>query len=197
MSTNFLNQCSSDFERAKMLQDTMIAIATGSSGGEDDASVYMQFRHYFVANIKTKELLPDFVRTSRDVHQFWTFIKTKFSTYKERKEFIWQEFSKILEALENRSNLPIEKNVSMLLKNFDEKTVHVAWQKALDRRTTDPDGAITAARALLETVCKHILDAKKSLTTKKTLKFMNYISSPQKNSIFHLINTMKKFSNKY
>jgi hypothetical protein len=36
--------------------------------------------------------------------------------------------------------------------------VYAAWQKALDRRAADPDGAITAARTLLETVCKHILD---------------------------------------
>lgn len=28
----------------------------------------------------------------------------------------------------------------------------------MERRATDPEGAITAARTLLETVCKHILD---------------------------------------
>ena len=33
-----------------------------------------------------------------------------------------------------------------------------AWSKALDRRLTDPEGAITSSRTLLETVCKHILD---------------------------------------
>ena len=32
------------------------------------------------------------------------------------------------------------------------------WEKALGRRHTDPDGAITTARTLLETVCKRILD---------------------------------------
>jgi hypothetical protein len=29
---------------------------------------------------------------------------------------------------------------------------------ALERRSDDPEGAITSARTLLETVCKHILD---------------------------------------
>src|SRR5207253_11382427 len=42
--------------------------------------------------------------------------------------------------------------------SFDESGVHAAWQKALDRRTKDPDGAITAAKTLLETVCKHIIE---------------------------------------
>ena len=33
-----------------------------------------------------------------------------------------------------------------------------AWQMALERRASDPTGAITSARTLIETVCKHILD---------------------------------------
>jgi len=32
------------------------------------------------------------------------------------------------------------------------------WNKARRRLASDPDGAITSARALLESVCKHILD---------------------------------------
>jgi hypothetical protein len=42
-----------------------------------------------------------------------------------------------------------------MLGSFDPENVHAAWQKALDRRALDPEGAITAARTL---VCKHILD---------------------------------------
>ncbi len=36
--------------------------------------------------------------------------------------------------------------------------MHHAWQKALVRRASDPEGAITAAKTLLETVCKHVID---------------------------------------
>lgn len=32
------------------------------------------------------------------------------------------------------------------------------WTKALARRETDPEGAVTSARTLLESLCKHILD---------------------------------------
>jgi hypothetical protein len=48
--------------------------------------------------------------------------------------------------------------ISETLAAFDESSVQHAWTKALDRRTNDPEGAITSAKALLETVCKHILD---------------------------------------
>ncbi len=41
---------------------------------------------------------------------------------------------------------------------INSETVREAWHTALSRRDDDPDGAITASRSLLETVCKHILD---------------------------------------
>src|SRR5262249_26756846 len=44
------------------------------------------------------------------------------------------------------------------LNKIDSAHIQLAWSKALDRRTTDPEGAITAARTLLESTCKHILD---------------------------------------
>lgn len=53
---------------------------------------------------------------------------------------------------------PADCTASALLTVVDASTVREAWQKALDRRMSDPPGAITAARTLLETVCKHILD---------------------------------------
>jgi hypothetical protein len=53
---------------------------------------------------------------------------------------------------------PIDPIVSDVLQNFDAEGVHQVWTKALERRHTDPDGAITSARTLLETVCKRVLD---------------------------------------
>lgn len=41
---------------------------------------------------------------------------------------------------------------------IDSQSIGDVWRKALDRRHEDPEGAITAARTLLESVCKHILD---------------------------------------
>ena len=53
---------------------------------------------------------------------------------------------------------PSDQLISDTLSTFDESGVHHAWQKALERRRDDPEGAITAAKTLLETVCKHIID---------------------------------------
>ena len=63
-----------------------------------------------------------------------------------------------LKDIDRNGEQPAEKSISEVLSYFDETSVHSAWKKALDRRQGDPEGAITAARTLLETVCKHIIE---------------------------------------
>lgn len=58
----------------------------------------------------------------------------------------------------NQPLTPSDATASAILSRFDAEHVRDAWQKALDRRSADPEGAITVARTLLETVCKFILD---------------------------------------
>ena len=58
----------------------------------------------------------------------------------------------------NQTLTPSDATASAILSRIDAGHVSDAWQKALDRRAVDPEGAITVARSLLETVCKFILD---------------------------------------
>ena len=113
-----------------------------------------------MSNPATQNLVPRWIRVNRNLDQFWQFIKNKFASYSERREFIWGEFNELLEFLESKHTLPPEKNISDLLQKFDADAIHFAWNKALERRSTDPEGAITISRTILESVCKHILDAK-------------------------------------
>ncbi len=142
-------------EQAETLQNLLVSHATGES--EDDGE-YRQLRQVFLSDPALERLLPSFIRTCRSLSQFWQFIKYKFSTYAERREFIWNEFKPLLERLEGGSLHPSDEPVSTTLEQFDAAHVNSVWSKALDRRETDPEGAITAARSLLESVCKHILE---------------------------------------
>ncbi|RUU35731.1 hypothetical protein EOC93_25830 [Mesorhizobium sp. M6A.T.Ce.TU.002.03.1.1] len=54
---------------------------------------------------------------------------------------------------------PADSTISNSLASFDESGVHTIWQRALGRRESDPEGALTLARTLLEEVCKHIIEA--------------------------------------
>ena len=64
----------------------------------------------------------------------------------------------MLDALEASSARPVDEVATETLTMLDADHVADLWQKALDRRQRDPEGAITAARTLLESVCKLILD---------------------------------------
>lgn len=163
-----------DFEKAQYLQNLLIDLATHNGANNTD---YQELRQYFLDNPATKSLIPNWVRTNRDLSQFWQFIKFKFATYAERRTFIWNEFARLLEFLEAGSKTPSDQTVSEVLKRFSAESVHIVWTKALDRRQSDPEGAITAARTLLETVCKHILD-------EKGIQYTNKTDLPQ---LYHLV----------
>ncbi len=142
-------------EQAETMQNLLISQATG--GNENDSD-YRQLRQIFLSDRTLEKLAPSFIRTCRSLSQFWQFIKYKSSTYAGRREFLWEQFRPLMEYLERGVGQPSDEPVSATMEQFDAPHVNSVWSKALDRRETDPEGAITAARTLLETVCKHILD---------------------------------------
>jgi hypothetical protein len=144
-------------EKAQRLQDGLVAFATG---GQFDGSdpLYQRLRRELLEQADIRDKVPDFVRRYRDLGQFWQFIKSKFAHYAERREFMWDSFRPLIEYLEALDRSPGVQPIGDALQAFNPDIVHAAWQKALDRRVGDPEGAITAARTLLESVCKHILD---------------------------------------
>ena len=142
-------------DHTETLQNLLISQATG--GGEDDAE-YIRLRQMVLSNSALDPLLPKFLRTCRNLAQFWQFIKFKFGTYAERRNYIWEEFRPMLAAIEQGGPAPSDSVVTQTLQKFDASHVQGAWSKALERRSSDPEGAITSARTLIESVCKHILD---------------------------------------
>ena len=142
-------------EKVETFQNILISYATGGSADPDE---FARVRDELLHEPLVKDRLPRFVRTHRDFKQFWGFIKQQSSTYQGRREFLWDEFRPIIEFLEEPGS-PADAAVSEILLKFDAENVHSVWARALERRTEDPEGAITTARTLLETVCKHILDS--------------------------------------
>ncbi len=142
-------------ERAKMLEGILISAATG---GEHQDTAYGTIRADFMSNSVLKPLLPEFVRLYRNLDAFWPYIKNEAGTYAERRQIIGLAFNPLIEHLEGANLKPSDSVNSDTLQSFDSTDVHRVWQKALDRRKSDPEGAITVARTLLETVCKSVLD---------------------------------------
>jgi hypothetical protein len=152
---NGLKELKTDYDRADCLVNILIDRATG---GLEDKLVYQELRRYFVHHDALAQLLPSWFPRQRSLNQFWQFIKNEFGTYAERREFLWAEFEKLLAHCENGEHFPAEPDISEGLTSFDSVSVNRAWRRTIRRRNEDPEGAITAARTLLESVCKHILD---------------------------------------
>ena len=89
--------------------------------------------------------------------EFWGVI-SKIHKYAPRREYIREQFEPVLSMLESETRSPSDDSATNTIRQVNSVNVHDAWRKALERRATDPEGAITASRTLLETVCKHILD---------------------------------------
>ena len=145
------------FDRVYTLQSGLTARATG---GEFDGGnpLFKALRKEFITEPQTKHIAPNFLSRIRDLDQFWGFIQPKYEHYAERRKFLSDEFSPLLGYLENGSTSAHETNVSDALEAFTPGHIPEIWGKALDRTKNDPEGAITLARTLLESVCKYILD---------------------------------------
>ncbi|QCP14404.1 abortive phage resistance protein [Pseudoduganella umbonata] len=143
-------------EKIEVLQDLLVDHATG--GGADEKE-YKELRAIVIKDGSSLgKAAPTFLRTCRDLSQFWQFIKFKFPTYAERRRYLWDEFSPLLEQAERVDAAPSDAVISSVIALFDSAHVMEAWHKALERRGDDPEGAITMARTLLESVCKHIIE---------------------------------------
>jgi hypothetical protein len=181
-------------EQIEALQNLLVAEATGGSG---DNRQYQALRQEIVNNPVLRDAAPLFLRTCRTLGEFWQFIKFEYAHYAERRNFIWESFHPLLERIEGVATAPSYTDVAVALEKFDPSTVHQLWIiKAMDRRDTDPEGAITLARTLLEAVCKHILD-ERSVTYepdsdlpglyKMTAKSLNIAPSQHSEAIFKQI----------
>ena len=141
-------------ERVERLKADLIARATGELSDDDE---YRRLRIDLLSEPLVAAQLPAFVRRCRNLEEFWGFIKPKFGTYADRREYLRQEFDEVLTSLETNA-APVSMSGSSLGSVVDSEHVTAAWARAFGRIDADPEGAITAARSLLETVCKHILD---------------------------------------
>lgn len=141
--------------KVESLKNVLVAKATGEATSEAD---YRQLRHELIAHPFVKDKLPRFVHTCRTLGEFWPFIQEKEGRYAGRRQYLGEQFDPVLTFLEQQVATPGDEPVAAVLSKVDAPHVAAAWQKALERRANDPEGAITAARTLLETVCKHILE---------------------------------------
>ena len=139
------------------LKTLMTFFSTGQGGDTEEYNALR--RKVLLPDPILKEKLPACVLNYRNLGEFWNFIQPKFARYAERREYLAQQFEPAFTYLESLTDKPpVTATATPILTEVNSIHVQDAWNKAIERRVTDPEGAITAARTLLEAVCKHILD---------------------------------------
>lgn len=128
------------------LKNIMLSKATG---GVVDGREYRSLRDKLVKNDKVKSLLPKCVVTCLTIDEFWGHMKEVAGSYQGRRDYLRDEFNSILEYLESMAETPSDNIILTALDGKNGATfIQDAWSKALERRDSDPEGAITSARTL-------------------------------------------------
>ena len=118
----------------KMKKEDLIAtietiqgiLLTHATGGETSDEGYVALRADLLSEPSISDFIPPMIKTCRNLSQFWGFIQPKFPTYKERREYIWGQFSPLLDRLEFESRkAPPDKQVSTVIKQFDAEHVYL------------------------------------------------------------------------
>lgn len=133
-------------------------MTAAATQGSPDSRIYEHLRREFMSNEELKNLLPSFVRAHRNLSSFRSWTQKQSPHWQPRRDIITEGFTPLMNYLEGKDRSPGDVVVSDALETFDTEGVHSVWTKAISRRSSDPAGAITVARTLLETVCKRILD---------------------------------------
>ncbi|MFZ2450462.1 MAG: nucleotide-binding protein [Methylovulum miyakonense] len=94
MSINFLV---TDFDKINYLVNLLTARATGMSA---DSKEFEALRHDLLSNPKLEPHLPQWLRQHRNLDSFWGFIKPKFGSYAERRAYLSEQFTPLLDILE-------------------------------------------------------------------------------------------------
>lgn len=146
-----LKICLEDFQKK------CIDLATGK-GSETPYEDYEQSRANLLSQPELLSYLPSWVSSCRYGNQFWYLMKNTSSTYQGRREFIWESLSPVFERVERGVTEPSSISLEALLSNCTSVAVADCWRKMHVRRVSDPEGAITTARSLVEATCKYILE---------------------------------------
>ncbi len=144
------------FECALFLRNNIIGLTT--KGGSE--AEYKLARRKLMEDPASKRLLPNFVRFSNDaasVQSSLSSVASGSGSWAIRRGHVTDAFVPLLTFLESGGGAA-DATITDGIDVYDAPAVQAFWTKALERRTTDPDGAVTAASTLLEEVCKHIIE---------------------------------------
>lgn len=112
MSIEFLE---TDFDKVSYLANVLTARATGMAS---DSGEYEALRRELLNNPAIASKLPHWIRQHRSLDSFWGFIQPKFSSYAERRTYISEQFTLLLDELEFGNTLQLDQTAPITKKFY-------------------------------------------------------------------------------
>jgi predicted nucleotide-binding protein len=120
LSIEFLE---TDFDKVSYLVNLLTARATGMAA---DSIEFETLRHELLSNQNLAPHLPQWLKQHRNLDSFWGFIKLKFGSYAERRTYLSEQFTPLLDSLEFGQQIAISpKNEPMQFKLPNNKISRV------------------------------------------------------------------------
>jgi len=107
LSIEFLK---SDYDKVSYLVNLLTARATGLAAENSEFEI---LRQELLSNANLSQYLPAWLRQHRNLDSFWGYIQPKFKSYAERRTYLSEQFTPLLDMLEfgqAQPNSPISKN---------------------------------------------------------------------------------------
>lgn len=147
-----------DLKNALLLKEMIFAVIQQS---DFDEIAYLHVRNLFVSNSRTSNYVPQIVRScysKSDLIAKLCNVASGSGSWQERRIYVQNQFEPFLNHLEYAPTTLSEDSILEVIKSGNMQIVNELWGRAVERINTDPEGAITLSRTLIETVCKRILD---------------------------------------
>lgn len=143
-------------DNIKVFEDACLNLVIG--GQYFSYEKYEITRDELINDLQIVKLLPNWIIEYRYGSNFYRFINHEFKTKRDRKDFIRTEILNLQNQIEFIGVAPTAFSIQNNFTICNSESIYSAWQKCFERRINDPEGAITSARTLVETVCKYILE---------------------------------------
>lgn len=89
--------------KVEHLKNMLVARAEGNTAA---GNLYPDIRSELMREHALWNRLPEFVHTCRTIQEFWGFIRSRFKTYQERRDFLREQFHPALTFLESLRSSP-------------------------------------------------------------------------------------------
>jgi hypothetical protein len=113
-------------EQAKSLENVLLAACRGD---RSSTGFYQELRAALMDDHALRPLLPEFVRTCRDLSHFWGYIKPYSPHWAPRETHVRDAMTPLFSHLEGLNKAPVDTVASDVLQKFDADGVHIVWEK--------------------------------------------------------------------